>query len=44
MNVLIDLTNHLDAIVTRDSTGFADSQVIVLTPAELIARIPQGAP
>jgi predicted nucleic acid-binding protein len=45
-NVLVAAaaTNHLDAIVTRDSTGFADSQVIVLTPAELIARIPQGAP
>jgi hypothetical protein len=29
----------LDAIVTRDPKGFAGSPVLVLTPAELLARL-----
>lgn len=35
---------RLDAIVTRDPKGFANSPVPVLSPAELLARIPQGIP
>src|SRR5690242_3411763 len=34
----------LDAIVTRDPSGFAGSAVPVLTPAELAARLTQGPP
>jgi hypothetical protein len=34
----------LDAIVTRDPSGFAGSPVTVLTPADLIARLAQGTP
>jgi hypothetical protein len=34
----------LDAIVTRDPSGFVGSPVIVLTPADLIARLPQASP
>jgi predicted nucleic acid-binding protein len=33
---------RLDAIVTRDPRGFAGSSVPVLSPAELLARIPKG--
>jgi len=33
---------RLDAIVTRDPNGFAGSPVEVLTPAELLARIPKA--
>ena len=32
---------RLDAIVTRDPKGFAGSPVPVLSPAELLARIPK---
>lgn len=34
---------HLDAIVTRDPRGFAGSAVPVLTPSDLLARLPEGA-
>jgi predicted nucleic acid-binding protein len=33
---------RLDAIVTRDASGFAGSPVPVLTPAELLAQIAKG--
>jgi predicted nucleic acid-binding protein len=32
----------LDAIVTRDPGGFAGSAVAVMTPAELLARLPRA--
>jgi predicted nucleic acid-binding protein len=32
----------LDAIVTRDPKGFAGSPVAVLTPAELLSRLPKA--
>jgi predicted nucleic acid-binding protein len=35
---------RVDAIVTRDSRGFADSAVPVLTPAELLAQLPKDDP
>lgn len=35
--------SHLDAIVTRDPKGFASSPVPALTPAELLARLPNVA-
>ena len=35
---------NLDAIVTRDRSGFSGSSMLVLTPAELLARIVQGTP
>jgi hypothetical protein len=31
----------LDAIVTRDPSGFAGSPIPVLSPAELLAQVPQ---
>jgi predicted nucleic acid-binding protein len=31
----------LDAIVTRDPSGFAGSPIPILSPAELLARVPQ---
>jgi predicted nucleic acid-binding protein len=34
----------LDVIVTRDKTGFTDSPLPVLTPSELLARLPRGEP
>lgn len=34
----------LDAIVTRDPNGFAGSPVTVLTPAQLLAQLPQATP
>ena len=34
----------LDAIVTRDPSGFAGSLVSVLTPADLLALLAQGSP
>ncbi len=33
---------RLDAIVTRDTKGFAGSPVPALSPAELLARIMRG--
>jgi predicted nucleic acid-binding protein len=33
---------RLDAIVTRDPRGFADSPVPVLSPGELLARLSKG--
>jgi predicted nucleic acid-binding protein len=33
---------RLDAIVTRDASGFAGSPIPVLTPAELLVQIPKG--
>lgn len=33
----------LDSIVTRDPRGFAGSPVPILTPAELLARLPKAA-
>jgi hypothetical protein len=36
--------NPLEAIVTRDPSGFAGSPVAVLTPADLLARLAQGTP
>jgi predicted nucleic acid-binding protein len=38
------IEDHADAIVTRDPSGFVGSPVTVLTPADLIARLPQGTP
>jgi predicted nucleic acid-binding protein len=35
------LAAGLDAIVTRDSTGFAGSPIVVLSPAELLAQLPK---
>ena len=35
------LTASLDAIVTRDSTGFAGSPIPVLSPAEFLALLPK---
>jgi len=37
------LATGMDAIVTRDPKGFAGSPVPVLTPAELLARLPKAA-
>jgi predicted nucleic acid-binding protein len=34
---------QLDAIVTRDPRGFAGAAVAVLSPAQLLARLAQGA-
>jgi len=34
----------LDAIVTRDSSGFANPTLPVLTPTELLARLPPAGP
>lgn len=36
------LNARLDAIVTRDPRGFAGSPIPVLTPAELLARLPKA--
>jgi len=33
--------DRLDAIVTRNPKDFAGSPILVLTPAELLARIPK---
>ena len=38
------VASRLDAIVTRDPSGFAGSPVTVLTPADLVARLAQGTP
>ena len=34
----------LDAVVTRDPSGFAGFPVTVLTPTDLLARLAQGTP
>jgi hypothetical protein len=34
----------LDAIVTRDASGFARSPVAVLTASDMVARLAQGSP
>lgn len=36
--------NGVDAIVTRDSSGFGSSPVEVLSPPELVARLDGGGP
>lgn len=36
--------SQLDAIVTRDPDDFKMSSVVVLTPAQLLARLAEGAP
>ncbi len=36
------LSAGLDAIVTRDKTGFVESPLPVLSPAELLALLPKG--
>jgi len=35
------LSARLDVIVTRDPSGFAGSPILVLTPAELLAKLPK---
>jgi predicted nucleic acid-binding protein len=35
--------NRLDAIVTRNPRDFAGSPILVLTPAELLARLPKAS-
>ena len=36
------LAARLDAIVTRDPSGFAGSPIPVMTPAELLAQLPKA--
>ena len=38
------LAAGLDAIVTRDPRGFSGSPIPVLSPTDLLARLPKGAP
>jgi len=38
------LAAGLDAIVTRDPKGFAGSPIPVLSPTELLARLPNDEP
>jgi hypothetical protein len=38
------VSHQLDAIVTRNPNDFAGSPVLVLTPADLIARLAPPAP
>jgi predicted nucleic acid-binding protein len=38
------LAAGLDAIVTRDPRGFAGSPIPVLSPTDLLARLPKGEP
>jgi hypothetical protein len=40
LQIACAVLGRLDAIVTRDPKGFAGSPVPVLSPAELLARIP----
>jgi predicted nucleic acid-binding protein len=42
LHIACALEAGLDAIVTRDPKGFAGSPVTVLTPAELLAKLPKA--
>jgi predicted nucleic acid-binding protein len=43
LQIACAVESRLDAIVTRNPGDFAGSPVMVLTPAELLARLPKAA-
>jgi hypothetical protein len=44
VQLAVAVASRLDAIVTRDPGGFAESPLPVLTPADLLARLAQAGP
>jgi predicted nucleic acid-binding protein len=43
LHIACAMQSHLDAIVTRNRNDFADSPVLVLTPAELLALLAKSS-
>ena len=42
LQIACAMTTQLDVIVTRDPSGFATSSIPVLTPQQMLARLPNG--
>ena len=44
LQIAVAITESVDAIVTRDETGFLTSPVTVLTPSELLSALNSSRP